>query len=276
MTAFLLDLWHDLVRTRMVFVAGLLLAVLIAAPILLLEPTQTTGEKPPPVAPVGATPAKGTLGGGKTRAFKLAAAPGKNPFRPLASIASGSSDAGDSAGSRDGSSGAGPLPSGGGAGTGSSAGPGKSADGAPALVPAGGGDSSGATTYAYAVDLRFGERSAPRDVYVERLDLIPTRRQPLLIYLGVTPSLKTAVFMVDSRLSHAGEGTCSPSPDVCTFLALRADKEHDRHFLRDPDGTVYTVQLLRIVRVPASTSQRTVVSEGTRQLDPASVIDESR
>ena len=87
---------------------------------------------------------------------------------------------------------------------------------------------------------------------VQRLGLIPSRKLPLLMYLGVTADHTTAVFMIDSRLSQGGEGKCAPKASLCTFLELRPTPEQDEHHFRDADGNEYLLRLRRLVRTTAS------------------------
>ena len=43
--------------------------------------------------------------------------------------------------------------------------------------------------------------------------------------MGVTTDGDTAVFLIDTSLKASGEGTCKPSPDVCSFLYMKVDKQ---------------------------------------------------
>ena len=64
------------------------------------------------------------------------------------------------------------------------------------------------------------------------------------------------MFLIDTSLKASGEGTCKPSPDVCSFLYLKLDKQSDTEDLlaENPDGTgiEYTLKLLDIKKVPVS------------------------
>jgi hypothetical protein len=109
------------------------------------------------------------------------------------------------------------------------------------------------TDYSYAVDIQFGRvDDLKRYASVQRLGLVPSKRLPLLMYLGVSTDHTTAVFMVDSRLSQGGEGTCVPKRSLCTFLELQATPEQDEHHFRDADGNEYLLRLRRLVRTTAS------------------------
>jgi hypothetical protein len=109
------------------------------------------------------------------------------------------------------------------------------------------------TDYSYAVDIQFGlVDDLKRYASVQRLGLVPSRRVPLLMYLGVSTDHKTAVFMVDSRFSQGGEGTCVPNESLCTFLELAPTADRDEHHFRDADGSEYLLRLRRITRTSAS------------------------
>lgn len=109
------------------------------------------------------------------------------------------------------------------------------------------------TDYSYAVDIQFGlVDDLRRYTSVQRLGLVPSRRMPLLMYLGVSTDHKTAVFMVDSRLSQGGEGTCVPNESLCTFLEMAPTAARDEHHFRDADGNEYLLRLRRIIRTSAS------------------------
>ena len=109
------------------------------------------------------------------------------------------------------------------------------------------------TDYSYAADIQFGRLDdLKRYATVQRLGLVPSRRLPLLMYLGVSTDHETAVFMVDSRLSQGGEGRCVPKPEHCTFIELQATPERDEHHFRDADGNEYLLRLRRLVRTTAS------------------------
>jgi hypothetical protein len=109
------------------------------------------------------------------------------------------------------------------------------------------------TDYSYTADVQFGRvNDLTRYATVQRLGLLPSRKLPLIMYLGVTGDHDTAVFMVDSRLSQGGEGRCVPKDSLCTFLELRADADQDEHHFRDADGNEYLLRLRALNRVAAT------------------------
>jgi len=111
------------------------------------------------------------------------------------------------------------------------------------------------TEYSYTADVQFGQvDDLRRYATVERLGLIPSRKLPLIMYLGVTEDHDTAVFMVDSRLSQGGEGKCVPKDGLCTFLELRVDPAQDEHHFREADGTEYILRLRALNRTASDES----------------------
>ena len=68
------------------------------------------------------------------------------------------------------------------------------------------------TTYTYVVDVTFSANGRTRRIKgLEKLAMLPSQAAPLLIFLGVTAEGGNAVFLVDSTLKAAGEGSCKPS-----------------------------------------------------------------
>ncbi|HYH59809.1 MAG TPA: hypothetical protein VD790_11430 [Thermoleophilaceae bacterium] len=111
------------------------------------------------------------------------------------------------------------------------------------------------TDYSYAADIQFGlVDDLRRYSTVHRLALIPSRKMPLIMYLGVASDKRTAVFMVDSRLSQGGEGVCVPRDSLCTFIEMRATPAQDEHRFRDADGNEYLLRLRGLVQTSASSS----------------------
>jgi hypothetical protein len=109
------------------------------------------------------------------------------------------------------------------------------------------------TDYSYTADIQFGlVNDLQRYAHVQRLGLVPSRKLPLIMYLGVSTDHETAVFMVDSRLSQGGEGHCVPKDSLCTFLELRVESTQDEHHFRDADGNEYLLRLRGLTRTTGS------------------------
>jgi hypothetical protein len=284
MRVFLLDLWLDLREKRLAPIAILLLAGIVAVPIVLAKsndentpapapsPTATTAAATPVVA---SQPAEGVT------ASKLQTFSPRDPFEPTSKAAaattttatsgtstSSSSSTSTSSGGGSSSSGTGTstAPSsstgGGGATTGNQPSTGNGNGNANGNGNGNGNGSTGNTTgetkttlFTYTVDLRFGQGGSVKAYKkVNRLDLIPDSNNPKIVFLGVTTTGKTAVFLIDSNIGVDSAGKCRPSADECTFLYLRPDGVHDQAQLTDSDGTVYHLRLLAIHRVTVSSA----------------------
>jgi hypothetical protein len=258
MKIFVLDLWHDLKEKRLWPVAVVLLAGLVAVPVLLAKPGAEPSAPKPVAKAAGPKPdelkqlakvklGKEEPGDGST----LGVFDPSNPFTPPKGAIKKQKDAS--------STGAGPStggPSGtqGGGGSGGSTG-GGTTPGVPGGTPGGtggtpnpgGGTTTTTTTYKYVVDLTFTANGRKRHIKgMEKLDMLPNQSSPLLIFMGVTPKGSDAVFLVDSTLEAAGEGRCKPSASECAFAYIGAGSEY---IFTEEDGDTYTVRIDEIRKV---------------------------
>jgi hypothetical protein len=273
-----LDVWDDLCRTRMAGVSIGMVVTLLAVSAIVLRPGGSSDPATDATAAVVGPTREVALalpGEEPVRMADLKLSAPRNPFRSLDQLASGpagsslppnvdamtvATSAGSGGGGTTGSGSPSydaldtltPIDTGGDSGaTSAPAGGSETAGGE--VAPDGAADDAPATDYSFAADVQFGSDGAlKRYASVQRLGFVPSRRQPLLMYLGVEPDHTTAMFMVDSRLSQGGEGKCLPSPSLCTFLEMSADAESDEHNFRDADGTEYLLRLRRVVRIVAS------------------------
>ena len=270
MKVFALDLWHDLRSKRLWPVAVLLLAAVIAVPVFLLDrgSEDTATKAAAPAVAVGAP-------GSPQAAVRPADVAGENsdlgefsskdPFEAPAGDGGDAADTGAGAGSSPTGGDVSSLPDGGSAdavsGGGSSGGsaPGGSEQGSSEGETKGEGEpkqespSTPTTAFAYTVDIDFGRAGRThlrRDVVP--LEILPDKRRPLLVFMGVTETRRTAMFQVDGGLKQEGEGICLPSRKDCRFVYLRVDQGRNVHFFTDPQGRKYTLKLLDIDRVPLS------------------------
>jgi hypothetical protein len=259
MKILLLDLWNDLRAKRIWPVAIVLLAALVAVPVLLAKPAEH--PKSPPAASVSQAKTADQKKLGRFAQVRLAdEEPGDgstlgvfdpdNPFTPPKGAVKKESDQArqSDAGPSDSSTPAsGDTGSGGGGGSGGS--------GETPQTPSGGDDGKTQTaSYRYVIDVTFTANGHTRHIKgLEKLDMLPNQAAPLLIFLGVTDDAGNAVFLVDSTLQAAGEGRCKPSADDCAFLYLGAGSEHE--FTND-DGDSYRLRIdeIRKVKIDASAS----------------------
>jgi hypothetical protein len=259
MKIFILDLWHDLQAKRLWPVALVLGVALVAVPVVVSKPSDA--PMPKRVQAVRTAPDPKDLKAltsvklddtDAARGSSLDTFDPSDPFRPPKEVTdppkaeadTPSSVTGQAPGSPSGGS-----PSSPGGGSPSSPGTGS---------PGGGGDGGSTTTtttqYRYVVDVTFAVNGRKRHIEgLERLDMLPSQESPLLLFLGATPSGGNAVFLVDSTLKAAGEGSCKPKPSECAFLYIGAGSEHE--FTND-DGDSYTLRIdeIRKVRVGATAS----------------------
>jgi hypothetical protein len=286
MTNFLLDLWNDLRTKRLWPVALVLLAALVATPVVLskdVEAPEPAAVTPPADAAEARKP-EGPAQLAQVKLEELAEGSGsslssfdpRNPFAPPrkaleAARRTTDTASGPSTATSDAS----------GAGTGSGAGAGGPIDGGPAGVDVtpgsggvtlpdiggaptpdtgggttGGGDTNepNATAYTYVADVTLRANDRVRTIKdLRKLDMLPDAASPLLIFVGVTEKAGNAVFMVDSTLHAAGEGSCKPSPAECATLYLGPGSEHE--FTTD-EGDSYMLRIDEIRRVEVKAEAR--------------------
>jgi hypothetical protein len=253
---FVIQLWTDLRARRLVPVAALLLAGLIAAPILLSK----KAEEPEAPAPAPVTTQKDEQPQGPKELAQvrldeeleagtgssLSAFDEGNPFAPPQKVleaarreAQGDSGTApsDTAATSGGTTDA---PSGDtGGGTPDTGG------GTPDPDP-GDGDTT-TSEFTYVLDVTFWANGRRRDIDgMEKLDMLPSEAAPLLIFMGVSEGAGNAVFLVDSTLVAAGEGKCKPSGADCAFLYLGAGSEHE---FTNEDGDSYRLRIDEIRKV---------------------------
>jgi hypothetical protein len=255
MRVFFLDLWLDLREKRLTPIAILLLAGLIAVPIVLAKSEKPV--PPPPTATTAAAPAATvvvTQGQEQHVSSKLQTFSSRDPFEPTghASTTSTATTTTTTSGTSTGTSTTTTPSSSGGGGATTGSGPTTTGN-------TGTGNTTGqtkTTLFTYTVDLRFGTGGSMQAYKgVKRLDLIPSQDNPKVVFLGVTTTGKTAVFLVDANIGvDTPGGKCRPSNDECTFLYLRPETDHDTALLTDQDGTVYHLRLLAIHRVSVSSA----------------------
>lgn len=256
MNKLLLDLWHDLRAKRLWPVAALLVVALVAVPLALRKGSSSGSPSPAASASAPASPADKAVVVADTNTSKnsnLNDFSTKNPFQPdhaVLAAAHPKPAAPSKTSTPSGGSGAGSGS--GGASSPSSGNPGGSSGGAPVQpLP----QQPRLTFFGYTIDLKFGKfGSTTLHRGVQKLAILPNQTNPLLIFLGVNTAENTAVFLLDSKLTAAGEGSCKPNADTCSFLYLKVDPNHNSEelSLQNADGTStdYSVELLAIHRVP--------------------------
>lgn len=247
------DAWLDLRQKRLLPVAALLLAALVAIPIFLLKPAEgSESDAPALVAPgpqAAATQFVESEENAPGTGSNLGVFDPKDPFEPDAGVRPKSGagiaevvveDGGGSAGGEEVVVGTDvevvePRP-------------------APAPAPA---PRRVTRVYEYVVDVTYWSGNGPRAVRgLRKLDMLPNESAPLLIYMGVTRDGGNATFMVDSTLDASGEGRCKPSRDDCALVTIGAGAEE---MFTDADGATYRLRVneIRKVALKAGASQST-------------------
>ena len=218
------DLWTDLVEKRLWPVAVLLLAALVAVPVLLAKSAPAGDGGHPAVAPIvaAARAAADPAAKGEPVVSLAAAAPdsvtvlghAKNPFIQQ-HVPPPASTAGAATGPTNGGS---PGPGGGSGGSSPGGGSGGSS-------PGGGSNTQPQIYLTASIDVRFGRAAAPlREIKdVPRLTPLPNAASPVVIFLGMRKDLKTAVFMVSTDVHAQGDAVCVPSKKNCQAIELKAD-----------------------------------------------------
>lgn len=242
-------LLSDLVEKRLLPVVLLLVAALVAVPLLLAKSPAAEPEAPPAtppaasaaasVPPVAAEPAVSVVAGGSRKAPLRGKV--KDPFKqqhvpPRSSTADGG--------------GTPPVTAEQPAGTGTSGGSGSGGTPAPPRPQ---------PTYAYAsVDVRFGHAGKKHLRTIEdvpRLTPLPNSNHPIVVFLGTGRDRSTAVFLVSTDVHVQGLGRCVPSPKECKAIELREGETALLDFT-EADGTVEQYELdLDAVTVHETTSK---------------------
>ena len=260
MRVFLLDLWLDLREKRLAPVALAILALIVLVPLVLAE-----GEpEPPPPPPVAQTGEDASLPEVATADetvldSRLESFDSRDPFEPVSAATTGTGGGTTTGGTSGGDTGGGDT-----SGGDTTTGTGTTGGG---TTPSGGGDTGTGTGtgtgttgtdttpqrrtvfFTFRADVLFGEFGEERRRTVDRLEVLPDEDDPIVVFLGVTTSGKTAVFLVDQGVEASGEGACRPSRDECSFLYLRDEADRNTALLTAEDGTVYRLTLRDIDRV---------------------------
>jgi hypothetical protein len=249
----LLDLFDDLRARRLLPVAVLLIAGLIAVPVLLSkkaeEPAVPTTE---PATPTQADEPKGPEALAQVRLDDAAAGTGSslsafdadNPFSPPEQVveaaeAEAAGDTGAPTGELvPGGTTGGTAPTGGET-TGGTGDGGDTGDGD--------GGETKTTEFTYVLDVTFWANGHKREIKgMQKLDVLPGPATPLLIFMGVTDKGGNAVFLVDSTLTAFGEGACQPSDADCAMVSIGPGAEEQ--FTNDV-GDNYKLRIDQIRKV---------------------------
>jgi hypothetical protein len=268
------DIWRQLVRRRLWPVAILLVAGLAAVPMLLAKEP----EPAPPAPPVSSTPvdAKASLADepivtlASEDAAKDRSPLGKRhdifkPTKKTPKAKKAQEDAPDDSGSVDTPA---EKPSG-------------DSPSVPDSGPVDGGttpeaDKPAPKTYPlYSLKLRFTVADESVTGYLPRGTALPSREEPLIIYLGLLDDHKTAVFMLDSTLQAVGDGECHPTPENCETVRMQVG---DTMFFDQVDengnvvGAQFQLDLLKINKKQTTDAAKAAKSAKLAKVSAASRV----
>jgi hypothetical protein len=232
---------NDLREKRLWPIALVLLAALVAVPVLLSSSAKPApvAKAAPPTPPPSAATALPAVSISSEPAHSRLKGKGRDPFTQMlahataattAATPSATTTTASSTSATSGSSQASPAPS---TSTTSptstssqptAGGGGSTSGGSTPTAPTGTGTSGTHVTYFYfATDLAFWRAGTNKRVYrnAARFRAFPSTKNPLLVFLGVKNDARTAVFLVSPLAGPTGPGKCLPSARHCTFLDLK-------------------------------------------------------
>jgi len=231
------NMFKELVERKLWPIALVLVIALVAVPVLLTKKAPTDIVTPPsgplpyssgatlPAISVQTAPGNSNLGG-----------KGRDPFTPqhvattstTATVASvTASPSTGTAATGAGSSGSSSTASSGGSGTGTST---STAGGTPAptsstpapKAPAKPAPAGLTATESYHVSLAITTSNGGVNTIdpLERLSILPSQQQPMLVELGVLQGGHSVLFAVEPGTAVSGAGSCTPGPIDCEILSL--------------------------------------------------------
>lgn len=274
MKNFFEDVWQDLREKRLWPVAALLAVALVALPFVMAKKR----ENPPPLAAVSAKPeqipALESISEETPVSSTLSSFKAKDPFKPDMPQLKSITDSGATGLGTEASAPAPSAPGGSATQSATSAGSGGGGgSGGSGGSNSGGGGGGGSTpskpaptksvSYSYVADVTFGRAGSERRYRgLRRLSMLPSSGSPLLVFLGATGSGGDAVFLVDSGLRQAGEGSCAD--EACSVLSIGPGSEHR---FQDDNNREYVLVINGIRRVKvggASSSSNKNASTSSR------------
>jgi hypothetical protein len=101
----------------------------------------------------------------------------------------------------------------------------------------------------HRIDVRVGPSGDLQEREgVKQLSLLPSKGTPVVAFLGASEDGKRALFLVSGDVSAvSGDGRCLPSPSSCSYLTLKEGEQAS--FDYTPDATTYELRLEAIREV---------------------------
>jgi hypothetical protein len=272
--------WNGLVQRKLLPLAILLLAAIVAIPFLLSK-----DPEPLPAAPASPAAAAGSKSEDSIAKPVVSVADAnapterrrvlgydKNPFAPAPApkVKKADADAATVATAQAGGAQTAGKPASGGSQTSSGGGSAPAAPAAPAapVTPA----APKPKEEMYSVTVRFGDSEAESldRTVLPRLKALPSASDPLVLYLGPADKGKSAVFLLDESLEPQGDGVCKPSPANCETLHMRAG---ETTFLdvTDENGQVSAQYQLDVVKIKTSKASASKAAAARAKVSRAGV-----
>jgi hypothetical protein len=77
--------------------------------------------------------------------------------------------------------------------------------------------------YRYVAKVKFGKISSTKEKSVNPGEFLPSKTNPVLLYIAATNSGDKALFVVTSGATARGDADCSPSTSDCQLLSMKKD-----------------------------------------------------
>jgi hypothetical protein len=104
--------------------------------------------------------------------------------------------------------------------------------------------------YEYVAEVDFGRVGDERRYRdVRALDSLPSKRRPVVVYLGQTRDNESA-FLVNQAIGQRGEGNCVPNRIDCSIVYLRPSRDQNDHYFYtgEPNNFTYHLKLIAVRR----------------------------
>jgi hypothetical protein len=261
MMTFARNLWRDLVDKRLVPVVAVLVAALVAVPILIGSGSSKpkTSAAPPPAAAAPDAGVAAAVSLNTSTSSKETHRPGKlrNPFKPKHTTP----DAGPTGAAGPSLASSGPSAS-----SSSSAGPSKPSSSKPSSTTV--TPTAGVTKdyFQWFVDIRMGSHEAMKTHRnVHGVTPLPSTKFVLLTFIGVGGDNESAAFDVSPGSMVKTDGKCLPSETNCSVLLLK--KDESALLTRHAGSTGYKRYRVRV----QSVALRKATKDFTQKASAASV-----
>ena len=109
----------------------------------------------------------------------------------------------------------------------------------------------------YVADLRFGQADSMKTLRdVARLTPLPSASSPFFVFLGVKEDGKTLVFLVSSDAKATGDGSCKPSKNNCETIELKVGDTEFFDLTTDAGVQQYQMDIIKVSKLSTSSSAK--------------------